>query len=335
MKKALLLFLSCLFSLALAEGVVRLSGRAPEIGVLQSGRFRIAANPVIGYEPIPDFEYTGDDLGQYDYRGRSNSLGYRDREHSREKPPGTYRILVLGDSIAAGFGIERTEDAFPARLESLLREKGLRAEVLSFAVSGYNTRQEVATLEERGLAFHPDLVLVAYCLNDRQNDVVGTVVSGLLAARARGDKVNPHQAPPVLVHSALYRLLRYRLFARPAEDKRAGDTAPGAAGKEDTVGESFARLGQLSRQHGFKVLVAVFPRFRKLDAYGPWLGEHRSVAALSNQLGFTHLDLLDTYRSSCWTGDVGDLAIDRWHPTVRGQACAAEAMAQVVRTLVR
>ena len=79
--------------------------------------------------------------------------------------------------VHAEFGIERTAEAFPAQLEQLLKQQGVAAEVLSFAVSGYNTRQEVATLAGRGLAFHPDLVLLAYCLNDRQNDVVGTVVA--------------------------------------------------------------------------------------------------------------------------------------------------------------
>src|SRR6185369_10906142 len=106
------------------------------------GRFQLSRNPKIGYEPVPGLHYAGEDLSFYDYQGSSNSLGYRDREHTVAKPPGAYRILVLGDSVAAGLRIERSEDTFPFLLQDLLRAQGVNAEVMSFAVSGYNTQQE-------------------------------------------------------------------------------------------------------------------------------------------------------------------------------------------------
>jgi lysophospholipase L1-like esterase len=336
-KKLLLLLASCLVSLLLAEGAVRLLGAAPEVGVLERGRYRVSPNPRIGYEPIPGYEYRGDDLENYDFRGRANSLGFRDREHPRRKPAGTYRILVLGDSIAAGHRVPRTEDVFPARLETLLRRRGLPAEVLNFAVSGYNTEQEVETLRDKGLAFEPDLVLLAYCLNDRQKEVVGDVVRGLLEEQRKDGKV-PASGPTWLLSSHLYRLVRFGLSGLGGGGQQAGDTEvpadPAAhAAKEDTVAPSFARLADLAREYRFQVLVAVFPRFRKLSAYGPWEPEHRAVADLSRRHGFAHLDLLEAYRGACWTGDLDDLALDRWHPTPRGHRCAAEALAPVVAQL--
>jgi lysophospholipase L1-like esterase len=339
LKKFLLVLTSCLVSLLLAEAVVRLLGAAPEVGTLERGRYRLSPNPRIGYEPIPHYEYRGDDLANFDFRGRSNSLGFRDREHPLAKPPGTLRLLVLGDSIAAGHRVARTEDAFPAQLETLLRRRGIAAEVLNFAVSGYNTEQEVETLRDKGLAFRPDLVLVAYCLNDRQKEVVSELVGQLLAAGKKGARPAP-SGPSILQSSHLSRLVRYGVPGLAGRGQTAGDTATANAADtadalEDTVEPAFARLGELARAHRFRVLVAVFPRFRKLFDYGPWEGEHRAVATLAERHGFAHLDLLAAYRGPCWTGDLDDLAYDRWHPTERGHRCAAEALAGAVEALVR
>jgi acyl-CoA thioesterase-1 len=48
------------------------------------------------------------------------------------------RIVVLGDSLAAGLGVSR-EDAFPARLEAKLRAAGYPHEVVNAGVSGDTT----------------------------------------------------------------------------------------------------------------------------------------------------------------------------------------------------
>ncbi|HEX2224484.1 MAG TPA: SGNH/GDSL hydrolase family protein, partial [Thermoanaerobaculia bacterium] len=169
--KALAVLCGTLFALAIGEGVVRLAGAAPEVAEVQHGRLRLSANPRLLFEPVPALEYDGPPSSAYEYRGISNSLGYRDRERSLAKPPGVYRIVVIGDSIAAGYQVERTEDVFPALLEAALREEGRGAggiEVLNFGVTGYNTAQEVETLRSRALRFDPDLVILAYCHNDRR-----------------------------------------------------------------------------------------------------------------------------------------------------------------------
>jgi acyl-CoA thioesterase I len=48
------------------------------------------------------------------------------------------RIVVLGDSLVAGFGIKPSE-AFPAQLERALKEKGHAVEVINAGVSGDTT----------------------------------------------------------------------------------------------------------------------------------------------------------------------------------------------------
>ena len=52
----------------------------------------------------------------------TNSLGFRDtREYALSKPPGTFRIIVLGDSVTFGHGA-LFETTYPYLLEQRLRE---------------------------------------------------------------------------------------------------------------------------------------------------------------------------------------------------------------------
>ena len=52
-----------------------------------------------------------------------NSKGLRDREYKYAKPPGTRRILCLGDSFKLGYGVE-ADQTFAKVLERLLNADG-------------------------------------------------------------------------------------------------------------------------------------------------------------------------------------------------------------------
>lgn len=99
-----------------------------------------------------------------------NSLGLRDREYSVKKPPGTTRIIILGDSLTFGQGV-RVEETYPKRLEELLTKRHPRKkfEVFNTGVCGYNTLAEYLMLKEKWVAFHPDIVMVGFVLNDAEN----------------------------------------------------------------------------------------------------------------------------------------------------------------------
>ena len=56
------------------------------------------------------------------------------------------RIVALGDSNTAGFGVARQE-AFPAQLEALLRTTGYDAQVLNAGISGDTTSGMLARLD--------------------------------------------------------------------------------------------------------------------------------------------------------------------------------------------
>jgi hypothetical protein len=333
LKKLALTLASVVVALAAAELLVRLAGAAPNIFTIRRGRFQLAHNPKIGYEPAP-LSYRGRELSFYDYLGASNSLGYRDREHAVAKPPGVYRIVVLGDSIAAGLRVERNQDIFPAILERLLNQRGLPAEVINLAVSGYNTQQQVETLRERGLAYHPDLVLVAYTLSARGR-LDGDIMKTLLDDEQRQGGVSSARADIWLVHSALYRFLRFRVLAAagrpaPAPDPRHYLELVSA----DTVEPYFGVLRQLAQDHRFQVLIAVFPRFVSSFSRYHLQKEHRYVAGLARDDGFALIDLLLPF-NDCRNASPEPISVEVYHPSAYGHRCAAEAVAPAVLGLAR
>src|SRR4029453_1172289 len=100
---------------------------------------------------------------------RLNPLGFREHRLPSPKPPGVLRVVALGDSFTQGYGVEE-EDAWPRRLESVLdaRHPG-RYQVVNLGVPGTNPRDQLSPLRDPGLAYEPDVVLVAVMGNDVQD----------------------------------------------------------------------------------------------------------------------------------------------------------------------
>ena len=98
----------------------------------------------------------------------TNELGLRERPFEREKPPGTFRVVLLGDSFVFGHGLAQ-EDRIGVHLERFLRERstaGLSIEVLHVAVASWNILSECAYLRRQLTPFAPDLVVHLVVPND-------------------------------------------------------------------------------------------------------------------------------------------------------------------------
>lgn len=101
-------------------------------------------------------------------RVQTNRFGMRGPGIEKAKPPQTFRIVGLGDSIMFGWGVKETE-SYLRVTESRLNEtapSGRRYEVLNFGVPGYNTTMELSTLENKALEFSPDLIVIHFVNND-------------------------------------------------------------------------------------------------------------------------------------------------------------------------
>lgn len=149
----LLVALSLAAALVLGEIGVRL------LGLQGRGQVRVVPGKGITFEPASAYRHVKEGTSS----GRFNRQGFRDRERTIAKPPGGYRILVLGDSFVEALQVP-LDEAFPALLEDRLRlRKGSGAvEVLAMGQSGFGTASELMRYLDFGADYRPDVVLLAF-----------------------------------------------------------------------------------------------------------------------------------------------------------------------------
>lgn len=156
--RLLLVLASLVLVVAVMEAGLRLVVRFPP------PLFR--ADPVLGTTFRPDFDGNVfvEESGR-NVRLRFNSLGFRDREWTVDKPEGTRRIAVIGDSMIASIATD-VDDTLARRLERLLEDDpaGVRYEVMNFGVSGSSTAQELKLYESLVRRYRPDVVVCAFCV---------------------------------------------------------------------------------------------------------------------------------------------------------------------------
>jgi lysophospholipase L1-like esterase len=218
-------------------------------------------------------------------------------------------------------------------LESELNRGGLwghdRVEVLNLSVSGFDTVQEVEFLVVKGLAYEPDVVLIAYCLNDLM------LASRELFLFEKEAEWEAYRAAADMVYrSAVFRshLVRFvwhrapHLAARLSAGPQQADRAQGIA----RTAEGFSRLRELSDRVGFRAIVVVFPFFRDFERY-PYVPLHRSVTTEAKRHGLAVVDLFPFYTAaSTEASDLCSPCCDL-HPNENGHAITARAIAEYLR----
>jgi len=169
-------FVGVAVALVVAEGALRIfKGRHP-IATARYGKIPDVTRrgTYLPWELAPGaFDRQVDPYGEFDCEFRINSLGLRDDEIALTKSPGTKRILMLGDSMTVGWGVEQ-EECFAGRLDALLNRAGgppgaprPRCEVVNCGwASWYTTDGALVFLKHRIDELDPDLIILDYFLND-------------------------------------------------------------------------------------------------------------------------------------------------------------------------
>jgi lysophospholipase L1-like esterase len=238
---------------------------------------------------------------------RTNSDGFRDDEYPVEKG-NRHRIILLGDSLTLGWGVEKSE-SFEQILEDQLDE--IRpTEIINLGVGNYNTTQEVNLLIEKGLKYQPDQVMVFYFINDAEpvpqksrfpglgrSRTVTFFWSRLKALRARFSETTGYRE----YYSALYQ-----------------EDSPGWREMQD----AFLMLRDLSATHGFALGVVLLPELHDLSDYS-FAKEHAQVVKFLSEIGVPALDLAEPFRDepdpqSLWVSK------DDAHPNARAHRLISE-----------
>jgi lysophospholipase L1-like esterase len=159
------------------EGLLNTSAKVSSVGSLLTSQAtrdaqwdRVAQFNKDRHRHLQDFLYFEllPNLDQQDFDGRlvTNSLGLADREYTRQKPAGTRRIALMGDSITRGLGAPAQQN-YESMLEAELQQRHgaeYPIEVLNFSVAGYRITQMLEVACSKALEYDPDVL--ALCLTD-------------------------------------------------------------------------------------------------------------------------------------------------------------------------
>ena len=321
---------SIVISLVLGEIAARVFYQKPKFTFIRHEKFCLSPNPRLVYELVP---YVGCNIhNPCDSCEETNSMGFRGPEYEIKKPMNVYRIVTIGDSLTQALCVPNYKEVFTAIVEAKLNSKVKKpVQVMNFGVSGYNTQQEVETLKVKALRFQPDLVVVAYCLNDIESPFYG-IVGPLLEEVKKSPKLNIYQFDrySLLGHSALFRLMFNLFLNNSIKRKKAEDFEYKKYDTGNTVAENLDRLRKMANEKRFEVLLVVFPRFDEpsFTKY-PFYREHEIIKGLALVDHLYYLDLLKSFKN-CSQDNPSKVSADAFHPNPLGDACAGDGIASYI-----
>lgn len=286
-------------------------------------------------------------ISHEDVEVKINSMGYRDDESAVPKPPGLFRVVVLGDSITAGDYLPKDE-VFVERIQYHLQKFMNRpdVDVINTGIGNIGTEEEINILEDGVEDLTPDVVVLGFYLNDSRPPwgFAGEI----------GDRgwLRRHS----LLAEMIYRNIKQYDWVEEQGKVRFGwikqrdkldwkrdrgsflklaaaaESDWGAAWVDrgwEEVEKEFDRLERLSTQYGFKVLVTPFPV--SFQVYADFIENTPQVKLekLSRSHGFEFLDLLPLFRSE---NSDPDLFYDQCHPKKKANDFVGKAIAEYIHT---
>jgi alginate O-acetyltransferase complex protein AlgI len=263
-----------------------------------------------------------------------NQWGMRGGDHSLAKPPGTYRIALLGPSHVMGSGVPDGQtfgDFLEEELNHSSPGSNVRFEVLNFGVAGFALTQQLAMLEERALMFEPDAVFVT------DSPLLKPTIVGHLLATLHSRRPIPYAGLEALLRRTGATALASNGIPVPFETSRSllgslgvRTRMPWVEGErrlrfaaDGIVAWTLGEIAKVSREHG------AVPVFVALDNVGnPPSAEVRSLHQ-AEAAGFLVFNLFDV-----WQGrDMPALRIGEWdhHPNAAGNRLIAKRLVDLMQ----
>ncbi len=299
---------------------------------LQESRYELSKDPIILFE-----------LGPKSYKRSGsvdvNSYGMVDYEYSILKPKDTMRIVVVGDSITEGMGVN-FNDTYAKVLEKKLNEDGIKTEVLNFGISRYSTIQEIQVLKRKALLFEPDIIVLGYFLNDPIfEDPFINYLKELTNYETDKKTFELIDAPQECWNRLKIKKIIDQskfLTALTTKERNVNYTSFYKQIHEDpctwkTVDYSFRQLSSISIQKNIPIIITIFPVL-EFNNY-PFLEIHKQVRDEAEKYKFVVIDLYDEFFA---TGkSLRTEPGDNIHPNKQGHKIAAERIYEKVLVLIQ
>lgn len=258
-----------------------------------------------------------------------NSFGFRDQEISNDKKDNELRILVLGDSITFGDYLQANE-VYVERIEQYLNQniKAGKVNVINAGYGGIGIKEEVDILIERGLKLNPDIIILAFYLNDSHPPWSFHGESHRPGWLRRNSVLAQAIYQNIKIFQWINTKGKYRFDWLHKVDKldwqndreaflelaSMAEYDWGAGWKDSSwslVDQQLDILESLSKQHNFKVVVVVFPiRFQVYAKFIEDAPQQRMREKAASR-GFYYYNLLPMLRKQ----RDKDLFFDLCHPT--------------------
>lgn len=248
------------------------------------------------------------------YWGHYNSLGYRDHEPLADAQT---RIAVLGDSFAAGHGIDNIDDTFPQLLEQQL---GTGYDVNLIANSGWDTDVELGYLES--YPYRPNIVILSYYLNDIQYLIRYTSISP-------DNNFNFPQNPTlnwIVLNFFVPNYIYYNLLQFTSPTRTTNHTADMVSAYTDDQywlpqAERLTQIVHWTQAQDARLIVLLWPQIAMIDDSQPAM---QRLQELFEGLGVEVVDMSEPLRAY----DTWQLIVNRFdtHPSVLANRLAADAL---------
>jgi len=295
-----------------------------------SQTFKLSENKDLLYELLPG--------SQAEIRGveiKINAAGFRDKEYGPPESEKT-RIVCVGDSVTYGWMVA-LEDTYHKRLESLLNERGYKAEVLGMGVPGYNTIQEYCLIREKALNFDPDLLLLQIVVNDFERTVsIRTFREGKkLVLVPYHDFTIPFMVKRtgftyfLMKSSHLFKFVNLRLsWIKTKQDPGFTPRDVFLLGEERSL-RYLKKIKSLLDKNDVRFAAVIFPFQQREDIYA-YSALHDKIHALFEKIQVPYIDLFETLNSDGGEG----LWQSRRHPNKIGYKAASAAIFEFLLPLL-
>lgn len=276
-----LIVISVVVCLGLAEGALRLKNSTMNNYDIEMWRYGKTLKVRTGDAELPIDHVKSSSAVLQNVTIRINSSGLRGGP-VEPLSDGARRILVLGNSIALGWGVPE-EDTVEAQLETMLAARGAPAQVLNGGMGNCNAPQYVARFFKNFSGLNPTDIVVLYNMRD-------------------AEVVTPGAENPILRHSELAVTLwtaYQRLFSKTGmnvltEHYHAVNRvdAPGFIAMKRSLGA----LAEYAKAHDIRIFLAMAPETHDLVDY-KFEFAHDLMGRIAAEQGYVYIDLLPIMRN--------------------------------------